>query len=330
MGLKFADSFEQYAVNNDYSTLLQKWHGPAFYNQIQGGGVRGNCDYFTSNAYLAYQSTESDTWSFGAYVKLTNPSAKLNFWKNGGACAGALLIAPTSVAYYRGDAAALVSSSVVQITTLVWHYVTGKIVFSDTVGTVEVWVDDVKVLAISAADTTALASGILPDLPQWAYQGATYYLDEPWFASGADTIAPCHTRIDALAPNGNGSYSQFTGSDANSTDNYALVDELPFSDTDYVESGTAGEIDTYQYPDLPYTNGSVKGVQQSVRAKNSDAGARSLQFVCRIGGTDYLGGTVALASSWSIYTCVWEKNPATNAAWTVAEVNAAEFGYKTV
>lgn len=54
-----------------------------------------------------------------------------------------------------------------------------------------------------------------------------------------------------LAPSGNGTTSQLTGSDSNQVDNYALVDEIPPATADYVQSSTADQYDTYALANVP-------------------------------------------------------------------------------
>lgn len=133
--------------------------------------------------------------------------------------------------------------------------------------------------------------------------------------------------IQAISPNGAGNYSEWTGV---SSTNYENVDEKPASFSDYNETDVVNEIDTFTFPDLTFT-GTVKGVQIVVYAKKSDVEIRAIQGVCRISGTDYLSAnTEYLSTAASFYRFVWADNPATSAAWTKAEVNSAEFGYKLV
>jgi hypothetical protein len=62
---------------------------------------------------------------------------------------------------------------------------------------------------------------------------------------------PGEGEVIVLRPNGNGDNSQWVGSDADSTDNYLLVDEVPPSATDYVENETDEEIDDYNLEATP-------------------------------------------------------------------------------
>jgi hypothetical protein len=136
-------------------------------------------------------------------------------------------------------------------------------------------------------------------------------------------------RIESLVPSGNGSSSQFAGSDGNSVDNYALVDELPAVTTDYV-TGVAWQKDLYQYSNLSVPAGVVHAVQLHHVGNKLDAGAAELVPVHKLGATEHddspMGlGLTPVYGQGAIRTVDPDGNP-----WTVASVNAAEFGYKVV
>lgn len=133
-------------------------------------------------------------------------------------------------------------------------------------------------------------------------------------------------RVITLAPNGNGTSSQFVGSDADSVNNYLLVDDLPYATSDYVGSPTVGNRDSYTVADLPAGTWSVKGVQVAAVTQKSDAGAASIKTVLRSGGTNYYGPTKVLGTAWQTIMDLRETDPATSVAWTAAGVNAAEIG----
>ena len=59
-------------------------------------------------------------------------------------------------------------------------------------------------------------------------------------------------------------------------------------------------------------------------------GPQSLNFFSRVSGTDYdVGGDQPAPASIGGLRQVFEVNPATGLAWTVAELNAAEFGVRS-
>lgn len=132
--------------------------------------------------------------------------------------------------------------------------------------------------------------------------------------------------VRAIKPNGNGNYSQLTGSDGDSTDNYQNVDEAPYSTTDYNFSATAGNKDSYTMEDLPSGVTNVYGVQVVTVAQKSDATAASFKPLIRSAGTDNAGTTHALSTSWVSYTDPYDVDPTDSAAWTVSKVNALEVG----
>lgn len=99
-------------------------------------------------------------------------------------------------------------------------------------------------------------------------------------------------------PNGNGDNSQWTGSDGNSTDNYALVNEVPPSTANYVESNTANQIDDYEMDPTPSALASsavINVVQVGIYGAVSDATGGDPDAVIRIKATS--GGTVEESAS---------------------------------
>lgn len=136
--------------------------------------------------------------------------------------------------------------------------------------------------------------------------------------------------VRSLSPNNNGNSSQLLGSDGNSTDNYLLVDEKPFSSTDYTGSATTGQKDTYTLADLPAVASTIYGVQINANMVKSDAGASQSRTVLRTGGTDYTGTTRVLSTSSATYTELYELNPNTTSAWTSLEVNGLEAGMEVM
>jgi hypothetical protein len=125
---------------------------------------------------------------------------------------------------------------------------------------------------------------------------------------------------------GNGTHAEYAASTG--SDHGALVDETTPNDTDYVSSGTVNHRDTYNYP-AAGVSGTVAAVTQPLYAKCEAAGVRQLVAICVIGGTTYTHATAqTLGATWFYYRFQWLVNPATSAAWTIAEIDAAEFGHK--
>ena len=157
----------------------------------------------------------------------------------------------------------------------------------------------------------------------------TYY-SSCWFDNVViDNAAwPGNTKIQAIKPAGAGNSTQWTPS---AGDNYACVDEVPPSESDFIVTNTLDHLDLYAAGDLAGTIGSVKCVQLQALAKAEGSPTpHNLQLAVRTNGADYFSGDKAVPSSSTPLSNLWEANPATAAPWQEAEVNAMEIGVKAV
>lgn len=216
-----------------------------------------------------------------------------------------------------------------------WYFIELKATLSDTVGTVDVRVNGVSTLSLTGQDTKNAGTKTVFDsvlLGNSSTAQLVAYYDDVYFANGAGTVNNNFLgdlRVRSLAPSGNGNSSQLLGSDANSIDNYLLVDDPTPDTADYVGSATLDQKDTYAFGDLPDTSGTVLGVQVNALATKTDTGVRNLALVTRSGAADYDSADVALTNGSNLFVQqLRELDPATAAAWTRAAVNAAEFGVK--
>ena len=130
--------------------------------------------------------------------------------------------------------------------------------------------------------------------------------------------------IEAIYPNGAGNYSQWTPL---AGANYTNVDEELASGTDYNGSSTISQIDTFTFEDVSFS-GVIKGIQLVVYVSYGLTGS-SIRGICRIAGTDYVHADTLSGTNQAIFhRFCWTISPATGIAWTQAELNAAEFGYR--
>jgi len=226
-----------------------------------------------------------------------------------------------------------------------YHYIEIKVVFHGSTGAVTLKLDGSTVLTLTGQNTISTANAYANRI----YLGngnvgggtaAGHFYDDVYVCDTVDqstlqTGSPANNdflgdvRVQNLTPSGDGNYSQWVGSDGNSTNNSLLVDETPSNDdTDYVASGTTGDRDTYAFSNLTPTSGTVYGVQIFAEARKDDAGTRTLYLTARSGSTDQdSAAATALSAS---YTGVVDIRGAAPGAtgWTVTNVNSAEFGIK--
>jgi hypothetical protein len=216
-----------------------------------------------------------------------------------------------------------------------WYYLEFKATISDTVGVVELKIDGVSVINLSSQDTRNGANATVNEIV--LSNGAQFTVGDIDDIYVVDTSGGAPTndylgdiRVEALFPNGNGNTSNLTGSDGNSTDNYLLVDEVtPNDDTDYVESSTVGDKDTYAFGNLTPTTGTVYAVQPCLYAKKTDAGTRKIASIARLSGTEVDSADQTLGASYAYFTDIREAKPG-GGVWTITDVNNAEFGVKVV
>lgn len=216
-----------------------------------------------------------------------------------------------------------------------WNYVEVSATISDTVGEVHVRLNGGVIDEVSYTGDTK-NGGTATVIDRVSFYGGS---GPPAFISDLYVLNDTGTTnnnflgdvaVRTLSPNGNGTYSQLTGSDGNSVDNYLLVDEHPYSGTDYVGSATVGQKDSYALANLPAGVTTVHGVQITGQMAKNDATLASARYMLRSGGTDYGGTTRNLTTSYTGYFELYETNPITSANWTVADVNGLETGMEVV
>jgi hypothetical protein len=142
---------------------------------------------------------------------------------------------------------------------------------------------------------------------------------------GSAAIIPDH-RYEFVIPNGDGNYSQMTGSDGNQINNYLLVDEIPPNDdTDFVRAGSTSLTDSYALADytLP-KNAEIKAVIPIAVSKKTSAEDIKLALGTRLSSTDLIGTSQVLPTSYAL--AKWERQTTKpgGGAWTESDVDSAE------
>lgn len=246
-----------------------------------------------------------------------------------------------------------------------WHrdrynYIEFRCTFSATVGSVDVWVNGRKELSLTGVDTVGSQGGSSYDTINFRADG---YMDDMYIcnAGGSDpeldasdsSAAPGDVYVEMLiAQTGNGFHTDWTPTTG--MDHGAMVDdgidpdpeptdkrtyhpnddddagEVP--EFDAVESLTVGDKDSFNHANISETNNTVVwGVQYNPWMSKDDMGTRIIRVFTRISGTDYAhANDEALAESWVDHFQVWQRSPATTNAWTVAEIDGAEFGVEVI
>lgn len=218
-------------------------------------------------------------------------------------------------------------------------YVEAKVKLHDSAGTVEIRLGGATVLSLSGIDTKNGGTAAVLDFVRFDSRSFSnindwlnVYVTNEQGSINTGFLGPIN--IEFKLPNGNGTTSNGVGSDGNSVDNYLLVDEASANPADYVDFASTGDKDTYDFANIstgaPYSGGStpVKGVVVWVYAEKTDTGARSLTIVARLAGVESEVNADMLSNGfYATIGAMFEEKPG-GGAWTLDDVNAAEFGVK--
>ena len=106
----------------------------------------------------------------------------------------------------------------------------------------------------------------------------------------------------------------------------ATNESPPDGDTSYISSSTASQKDTMAMTNLSASAVTVYAVVPKLYVRKTDAGARTIEPLFHISGTDYAGTAQGMGTGYGQLYQVYSVSPATSSAWTVSEVNGLELG----
>lgn len=197
-------------------------------------------------------------------------------------------------------------------------------------GYMELWVNGVKVGELTGVDTQstdAVVNSVTFGLGSNNSSRVTiddcYGLDSSGAAPYNDRLGD--VRIECLVPNANGDASQLLGSDGNSVDNYALVDEMPYAAGDHV-SGAAGLKDLYNMTDLSIPAGRIYAVQSHLVLSKTDSGAALAHPLVKQAGVEVKESGLGLSLTPTYALSDIHTAAPDGTDWTVSKVNSAQFG----
>jgi hypothetical protein len=324
MGRLFIDGFEggQFDLwtatgSPTISTTQKKTGAYAAYFENYNGNY-----YLTRSLGANYQTLYV---KFHLYVTNTAPNAGtiLTLLSPSGSNISLSMSNANRLVVYRGGTA--LATGATTISANAWHLIEAKFYIADSSGIAQVKLNGLSEIDYSGdtknqseAYATQVRIGAI-DFNSW--KG---YIDD-FVVDDASWIGD--TRIVGIAPSGSGASAQWTPSTGS---NYACVDEIPASDTDYVATNSVDQLDTYAVGDLGAAVDTVKCVQVQARCVKEGAPTpTNLKLATRISGTDYLSANKAVGTTAAALCNLWETSPATSAAWTLDEVNGCEIGFKS-
>lgn len=214
-----------------------------------------------------------------------------------------------------------------------YHFLEIKHTMHASAGTVDIQIDGVLVYSGTGLETSVDGTtwtGVIVGDRNFAY---TMYVDDFYIADTSGTTNNDFLgdiRIEALQPVSDGTTQEWDlGAGAS---HWEAVDDgvEPDDDTSYVSTSTLNEIELNNHEDSALPVGSsIKGVQVTILAKKDEPSDRTIAPVVRLSSTNYVGSSLGLTEdTYSFVHGIFEVSPDTDAAWTVEEINNAEYGVK--
>ena len=196
----------------------------------------------------------------------------------------------------------------------------------DTGGIIQVKIDGVQVINYSG-DTTAGLENIKS--MHWGTHGgvqAAFYTVDDIVIDDANWIG--NTRVQKLQISGAGTTTEW---DASAGNPYECIDEIPYSDSDWVETNVVDESLTCACADMTGNIDSVKCVEVYGRmAYEGNPTPTKQKIAIRVNGSEYYGDDEGTALGYGLFGKRWELNPDDAAAWEEADINAIEIGVRSV
>ncbi len=234
-----------------------------------------------------------------------------------------------TISVYRGTSSGtlLGTTAVPALTAGAWHHVETKVLFSQTIGTVEIRVNEEVVLSLTGQDTCSTANVECSQVRVLAAISTAknfYYKDLiVWNGDGSsnnDFLGD--VQIVTLLPTADDTFTGWASTGANG---FSVIDETTPSDADYITADvtdTTAAVFTLSNLDPDVT--SVKGLMTVVRALKSDAGTANLQVGLVSGASTDSGDDRPMTTSATYWTDISELDPNTASAWTRTTVDAAK------
>lgn len=213
----------------------------------------------------------------------------------------------------------LLASGTVPSTDDAWYNMQAHISIDDAAGVVETWIDGSQDIDFTG-DTKPGSETTANSVRFFQNTAGVLYVDDVTVGDSAGGQIG-DIRYDWVSPDGDDSV-QWTPSAGS---NYQCVDEVPYSDSDYVTSGSDGHKDVYTLGDWNGTAKTAQHVVSWVRAKKDAAGTRQLQHGLDSGGVEDEAALYDITTDYVYYDYVVEDDPDGGGDLTESVVDALKF-----
>jgi hypothetical protein len=205
-----------------------------------------------------------------------------------------------------------------------WIYLEWQVTLG-TAAPTKLRINNTTVLDLASVNTQPAANiapaYASPTIGASALNNIVFFVDDLYVNLGTEFLGDIV--VEELTPNGNGSVSQFNGSDGDQINNYLLVADT--STSTHTRDSIIGHQDLYQLSNLATTAGDIAGVCHLASVQKSDSGAAQFRLLNH-GAADTKSAIVVPTTTAIGYTYGLLLNPETGLPFTIAEVNALQTG----
>lgn len=322
--LLFMDSVEHYAT----ASITRKWTTKTL-GSVAANGPGGRNALYDPLVTIGIGSTTTVIAGCRINPVLGNYN-RITFNQLGGTTDGYVNVnsdGSVSVVTWAGGAYTTAGTSRPNVVrNASWSFLEFKMSVSATVAIAAVRVNGEEVLSLTGLNTSAVAVRIVEFRCNLGNMCDFYVCDT---AGGVNDDFLGDVEVRAHFPTGAGSAADFTPSAGSNWQN--VDDTAPDDATTNNSSNTLNHKDSFVFEDLKSAGGTIKGVQLVGCFSKDKSGAAQMKNRLEIGGSEYLGA--AFYPSMGSYTYaidIYDKSPATSAAFSEVEFNGMQIGYKRV
>ena len=258
------------------------------------------------------------------------------FQNSGSIIASLILRWSDKILLVQNGSGTTIATGVTPLIQNVWYYIEVKLVINGASGTCEVRLNGVtgEIASTTGNFGSTACNQINMQIGSTTVPGSILqHLYDDMYVLDTSGASPRNTwlgdvRVETSYPTSDGAHTAWIPNSG--TTHFNRVNQNPpDDDTTYVSSSNPGDIDTYGMSSTTLS-GTIFGVQTNLYARKDNANARQIAPVIRQAGTDYVGTTSAgLSTSYIYYSQIYNQDP-TGSDWTIASVNADEFGVKEI
>lgn len=272
-----------------------------------------------------YSGTVNEAWfSVWFFMRGAAKEARMEFLLSDGDTVGFRVAAAAEVAdAYRGNTLLQAGTTDINVAAT-FFLLEGHVLVADSGGELDLLIDG-NVEHALITDTKPGASSTI-DFFRFYITGSSvgdnFNIDDLTLSESA---APGDIRYISKVPDGD---SAVTWTRSAGGTNFSLVDEIPPSDADYVETATNTNQDLYTLADYSLSN-TIKHIVQWIRGFSTPSGGE-FKMQVKSGATTSEETTSGLAAAVEYVSRILETDPDTLLAWNTTGFNAALVGQEAV